>query len=357
MRQVCLQCGREAPVGTLWCQAGTCALNDKPVVLAAGESLGELTVVKRLVVLPASAVYRAERAGEPVLLKVAHAGYEERLKREAGFLLAQQGGRRHHPAFPVLLPAYRQAKVDAFPYGRAALGTRTARYAVFEDVEGETLRDRLRQAPQPWYRHAVWLTLSVADAIALMHRSGVLHLGLSPDAILVRLDRDGIPRPTLLDLGAVTPPEKAAQLWRRGLCMPAYRAPELIQPTGGRVGAFSDVYGLSLVLHEMLAGRPTYSYRLHTPSEVELAILNAPPMPTNRSDLAQVPEIVERGISKDYRKRHPDVATLAGELQSLVPRVPRERQGFRWNWGITAVVAVSGLAVVLLLALAAALGG
>lgn len=356
MKQVCLRCGREAPVGTLWCQEGRCALDDKPVVFAPGETFGELSIIRLLVVLPTATIYRAERAGEGVLLKVAHAGHEARLKREAGFLLAQQGRRRHHPAFPVLLPAYRQAKVDAFPYGRAGLGTRSASYTVYRSVEGVTLRDLLRQDPQPWHRHAVWLTLALADAVELMHQSGVLHLGLSPDGVLIRYDRDGIPRPMLLDLGVITPPEQAAQHWRRESCAPAYRAPELIQPAGGRVGAFSDVYGLSLLLRELLGGRPAYPSWRHSASEVEQAILNAPPSPVNRPDLAQVPEIVERGISKDYRRRQPDIATFAGELQSLVPRLPRERQSFGWDWGITAVVLVSGAAVILLLLLAAALG-
>jgi serine/threonine protein kinase len=357
MKQVCLQCGREAPVGGLWCQESHCATDDKPIVLEYGEALGEMNIVKALAVLPAATVYRAERAGERVLLKVAHAGAEERLQREAAFLLALQKKKRHHPVLPTLLPAYAQADLGTYPSGMAALGKRTVHYMVLAHSEGEPMRDILLKDAQPWYRHVVWTVLSLADAIALMHANGLLHLTLSPEMVLLRRDRDGIPRPLLLDLGALTPPEKTAALWRHQFCFPAYRAPELLQPSGGRVGAFSDVYGLGLILHEMLAGGPRYPFRMRTEAQITQDVLVAPPRTMNRPDLDQIPQIAERAASKDYRRRQPDVATLAGELQASVPPVPKERKGRRVNWAIVGIVFAAALAVALLLLLAAIAGG
>jgi serine/threonine protein kinase len=357
MKQVCLQCGREAPVGGLWCQESHCATDDKPTVLEYGESLGEMSIVKAISVLPAATVYRAERAGEQVLLKVAHEGAEERLQRESAFLLALIKEKKQHPVLPTLLPAYLQADLETYPSGMASLGKRTAHYLVMADSQGEPLRDILLKDAQPWHRHAVWVVLSLADAIALMHTRGTLHLALSPEMVLLRRDRDGIPRPLLLDLGALTPPEKTGALWRQRFSFPAYRAPELLRPSGGRVGAFSDVYGLGLILHEMLSGGATYPFRMRSEAQITQNVLLAPPRAIHRPDLDLIPQIAERAISKDYRRRPPDVGTLAGELQAAVPPVPKERKGRRFNWAVVGSVAAAALAVVTLLLLAALSGG
>jgi hypothetical protein len=77
----------------------------------------------------------------------------------------------------------------------------------------------------------------------------------------------------------------------------------------------------------------------------------------NRPDLELIPQIAERATSKDYRRRQPDVVTLAGELQASVPSVPKERKGRRINWGIVGIVSMALLAVVLLLLLAATASG
>jgi serine/threonine protein kinase len=316
-----------------------------------------MSIVKAISVLPAATVYRAERAGERVLLKVAHEGAEERLEREAAFLSALRKEKKEHPVLPSLLPAYLQADLETYPSGMASLGTRTAHYLVMADAQGEPLRDILLKDAQPWYRHAVWVVLSLADAVALMHTRGVLHLALSPEMVLLRRDRDGIPRPLLLDLGALTPPEKTGALWRRQFSFPAYRAPELLRSSGGRVGAFSDVYGLGLILHELLSGEAAYPFRMRSEAQITQDVLLAPPRAIHRPDLDLIPQIAERAVSKDYRRRPPDVATLAGDLQATVPPVPKERKGRRFNWAIVGIVAAAALAVVTLLLLAALAGG
>jgi len=355
MKQVCLHCSRQAPVGNLWCQEAYCAVDDKPILLDPGESLGEVEILRLVTVQRTAAVYEAQRARQPLLLKVAHDGMQERLKREAAFLLELRRRKVHHPALPILLPAYDQADLASYPYGKAVLRGQTFYYTVLDNLPGETLRDFLQRNPQPWYRHAAWLILAVSDAVALMHSAQRLHLCLSPECILVRNDMQGIPRPLLVDLGTVTRPEDFERNWERSFVPPAYLAPELLSETGSRFGAFTDVYGLGLLFYEMLAGHPAYDARLRSEAEVYQEILNQTPPTLERADLRNLPQIAEKAISRDYRIRSQNIIALAKEIQANLPSVPREKQPRRVNWRTVAVVLSAAMAITLLLVLALSL--
>src|SRR5215211_5660094 len=112
--------------------------------------------------------------------------------------------------------------------------------------------------PQPWYQHASWLTVSLADLLAFLHIKGQrLHLNINPDVVLVRTDAQGIPRPMLVDLGALEEQGAVNSQWVKEYALPAYTAPELLErnPVSS---VQSDVYGLGLMLYEMLAGHPAF---------------------------------------------------------------------------------------------------
>lgn len=352
MKQVCLHCLRNAPIGSLWCQEVTCSVDDKPAVLEYGESIGDMTVVRLVNLLRASAVYEARRGSEQILLKVAHNGTEEKLKQEAIFLMQIQSQKTGHPALPKLLPAYAQTNLQAHPYGKTVVNDQTAYYSVLEYAGGETLRDLLQRDPQPWYAHAGWLVLALADALVILHGFERLHLCLSPDDILIRLDRDDIPRPFLLDLGMVSPPDKIGRTWQKKYVGPAYAAPELLGFEGGRVGAFTDVYGLGLILYEMLAGQPAFDRRLRADAAIYEDVLNQAPQTINRPDLKNIPQIAERAISRDYRRRQPTLLAFAQELQANLPKVPQETKERRVNWRAIGIILAGALAVSTLLAIA-----
>ncbi len=132
---------------------------------------------------------------------------------------------------------------------------------LLEYVEGETLDVRLRaqDGGRMPFRVAADLVSQVADALTYVHAKGVAHRDLKPQNIMIRSD-DG--RAVLMDfgIGKWIDETHTAQLTMSGVRMgtPRYMAPEQAVAEAP-VGQAADVYQLSTVLFELVAGRAAYA--------------------------------------------------------------------------------------------------
>jgi serine/threonine protein kinase len=346
--------------GNLWCEQTDCPAGNTPTVLSYGEFLGDIKIVRLLRLFRTAAVYEAERNEELILLKVAHAGHEEALKQES--ILFARLAHANQPNLPRLLPAYRQGNVKNHTYGKAVFRNETKYYEVFAYVKGEFLRDSLLQNPQPWYQHAAWITLGVARALAYLYRhGGGLHLNIGPDVLLITEDANGVPIPMLLDLGLIaTQSSVDAALMQHAMhhVMPSYLAPELMM-NGTPLGQQSDVYGLGLLLFEMLDGMPAYRYRLRSDAEVRSSIRNTGIESVERRDIpqpAKVQELISRATDRNPAARYPNVAALGKELTDIFGPIPAEKRNVFSRiseWSMPAVIGSIVFLLVLILFAAA----
>jgi serine/threonine-protein kinase len=129
---------------------------------------------------------------------------------------------------------------------------------VFPYVEGTTLAAQLADGSRVEPRAAARIALDIADGLAVAHAGGVVHRDVKPANIL--LGADG--RARLLDFGisrAVGEGEAAHDLTGAGMAIGTlpYMAPE--QLAAGPTTPASDVYGLGVVLYEMLGGRRPFA--------------------------------------------------------------------------------------------------
>lgn len=330
MQRVCLVCTRAAPDNNLFCQEPYCPAERAPRLLEAGEWLGDIEVERPLSTLRTSALYAARQAGRPVLLKVAHPSQVavDRLKREVALLhkLAAHGAGR--VGLPVLLPPYLGSNLNTNPYGRAVLQGQLLYFCLFSPFDGGPLPDLLAERPQLWVYQVGWLLGSIARAVALLQSRELVHYSLCPEAILVRFDEaNGTPRILLADLGLAAARPALAAVWDQDLLPPSYSAPELIDSQAPPASFAIDVYGLGLLLHELLTGVRAYPHRLGGDGEIRREVGRARPLHTGRAeDVRDLALLAEQATSPDQAARPRNAADFATRLRAAIGEAPLERR-------------------------------
>lgn len=136
--------------------------------------------------------------------------------------------------------------------------------------DGPTLRDWLQQQPETISpKLAARLIAELADGVEHAHRRGVLHRDIKPSNVLLAplgasdsvLDDDSLPfSPKLTDFGLAKLRDQTGDGTRSGLLLgtPAYMAPEQASGRLQDSGPQTDVYGLGVLLYEMLTGKPPF---------------------------------------------------------------------------------------------------
>ncbi|RME69679.1 MAG: hypothetical protein D6784_18015 [Chloroflexi bacterium] len=360
MKQVCLLCNRTSPDNNLYCQETYCPAEMSPTILDYGEWIGDIEIVKPVAVLRSAVLYEAIHQQEKVFLKVAHPGTEhkERLKREAEFLRDLQLGGKQSQYLPTLLPPYAYTNLKTDAYGKTMLQGHLLYFYLFEHFDGLPLRDVLTEHPQLWINHVCWIVIGLAHAMAFLHSRGMHHLALCPEGVLVRFDEDpNVPRVLLYDLGIATDATGLHQHWYPGFILPAYTAPELLGEGKIRPDYTTDVYGLGLILYELLVGEPVYPFKLKSDAEVYSDIQrNRRTKMTRLEDVKTVANIALQAVDPRPERRQKDVTVLAKQLLAYFGELPAEKKS-RWPQPRTMMVATAALlAIAFVLAVAISLG-
>jgi serine/threonine-protein kinase len=208
-------------------------------------------------------------------------------------------------------------------------------------VEGESLRDRLTRERQIPVADAVRITREVALALDYAHRHGVIHRDIKPENILL-IDGQAM----LADFGIARALRsgEADNLTGTGMSIgtPGYMSPE--QAAGDKgLDARTDIYSLSCVLYEMLAGEPPFTGP--NMQAVITRVLTEAPRPVHvvrHAVSRQLSGAIDQALAKSPADRPASAADFARLLESTaaMPAVaPIAPSGKRWA-AIAAAVAV-----------------
>jgi len=192
-------------------------------------------------------------------------------------------------------------------------------FVVFRYIEGETLQQRLRCAPNrrlPLDEDALAIILQVAEAMDYAHEKGVIHRDVKPSNIM--LDPKGNAYLTDFGLAEVKRPaeEESAlttKIQQRLSGTIPYMAPEQLR-TGIPGNERSDLYSLGVVVYEMLTGQ--LPYQGQDASLIVQIVTEDPLTPTTANP--ELPKGVERVLlrvlDKDPDKRPSSCVACAREL-------------------------------------------
>ncbi len=356
MKQVCILCARTAADNNLYCQEIACPAEMSPVILDYGEWLGDIEILKPIIILRSSVLYQARHGKKKVFLKVAHPGQEhiDRLKREATFLSTIESSKDRAPGLPTLLPPYANTIIEKDVYGKAMLKGHLLYFYLFEHFPGDPLRDILIKNPQLWIYHIGWLMFNLATTVAFLQSKGFFHLGLSPESILVNFDVNStIPHVVLFDLGIATDAKGLRTHQTIAFTLPAYTAPELLSSAPLQPSYATDVYGLGLILYELLVGEPPFPFKLLSDKDVYDAVRNNPMVRMSRTaDVEEVANIAIQAVSQAVDQRQQSAAALAEQILKIIGQPPAEKRGWRLSLNTTLAIVITLLALAFLITVA-----
>src|SRR5207253_10400769 len=185
-------------------------------------------------------------------------------------------------------------------------------FIVMEYVAGSSLKQRIERSGALPLSDVVKFIDGIGTGLAFAHSRGIIHADLKPSNIL--LDQND--RAKICDFGIARAPAEdsdSPQLFATAL----YVAPERVE--GRPASVPSDVYGLGLVLYEMLVGKPPF-----TSGNAAVLLRDhvvRPPVPPShlRPSLPkEVDSIVLKALAKDPALRYHKATDIGDALTKML---------------------------------------
>lgn len=224
-------------------------------------------------------------------------------------------------------------------------------YFAMEFVDGPNLLEHCRRINASTDDRLA-LFLEICDAVEYAHQQLVVHRDLKPANVLVT--EDG--RPKLLDFGIAklldTDDAEIAETRTGGWFTPEYASPEQLrrQP----VTTLSDVYGLGVMLYELLTDTRPHELRGLSFAEIERRVTSEVPLkPSERvSDprvartlRGDVDTIVLKAMASEPQRRYPSVRELSDDIRRFRALEPVRAQPDRWTYRTARFIQRHGVGV------------
>jgi len=228
-------------------------------------------------------------------------------------------------------------------------------YIVMEYVEGRNLGQRMEEkALSP--RHALQISLEVAEALEVAHAKGIVHRDLKPANIMctpqghAKVMDFGIAKRILPAPESVSVTLTQTAMTQEGAILGTidYMSPE--QAKGIQVDGRSDIFSLGVILYEMLAGK--HPFIKPTPVETLTAVLKDPVpsfaiKPKNINPA--VHHIIKKCLAKNPADRYANAAEFTADLEKVRDEVSVRGWIFPRKWQAIAAAALAVLVVFLAL--------
>ncbi len=196
-------------------------------------------------------------------------------------------------------------------------------YFTMDLIEGRDLQGHIKQRTFG-REELLGIVAKTCRAVHYAHEHAVIHRDLKPANIIVR-EPDRFP--ILTDFGLAKNLDSSFKLTAEGAMVgtPLFLSPEQVSGKGHEVDRRCDVYGLGVMLYQILTNKLPFVGR--NPYEVYRKVLDEDPKPPRELD-PEVPEPIERvclmALAKDREERYPTAEAMAEDIERYLRGEPTE---------------------------------
>jgi len=249
-----------------------------------GQQFGDFELLDLLGKGGMGEVYKAYHQGETLAIKVLNmdmstdSDMRRRFEREAA-----AGMKLQHPN---IVRVHEMRQQDAYYY------------MVMEHIDGQDLRQHLKQEDKLDIETATTIITKLCDALTVAHSQNYVHRDIKPANIMLRSNGD----PVLMDFGIAKLRDGRTVITKTGAIGTIdYMAPEQIMEAK-EVDARADIYALGVTLYEMLTGERPFK---GSPAQVMFAHIQQP-APDIRDLDDSIPRTIAKAIAKALAKKPDD---------------------------------------------------
>ena len=187
-----------------------------------------------------------------------------------------------------------------------------ANYIVMELIEGISLKQYMEKKGVLNWKETLHFAMQIAKGLDHAHGRGIVHRDIKPHNVMVL--KNGSVK--VMDFGIARVMNKSNTLTKEALGSVHYISPE--QAKGGYTDNRSDIYSLSVVMYEMMTGRPPYDGE----SAVAVAIQHinggaAMPSTLNPNIPGGLEQIIMKGMALDVKDRYASAAEMLKDMDEF----------------------------------------
>ena len=187
-----------------------------------------------------------------------------------------------------------------------------AKFIVMELVDGISLKQYMGKKGVLNWKETLHFAMQIAKGLEHAHSRGIVHRDIKPHNVMVL--KNGSVK--VMDFGIARVMSRTNTLTKEALGSVHYISPE--QAKGGWVDNRSDIYSLSVVMYEMMAGRPPYDGE--SPVAVAIQHINGGammPSTLNPNIPGGLEQIIMKGMSLDANDRYTSATEMLRDMDEF----------------------------------------
>ena len=188
----------------------------------------------------------------------------------------------------------------------------TANYLVMELINGISLKQYMEVKGVLNWKETLHFAMQIAKGLEHAHSRGIVHRDIKPHNVMGL--KDGSVK--VIDFGIARVMSKSNTLTKEALGSVHYISPE--QAKGGYTDSRSDIYSLSVVMYEMMTGRPPFDGE--SPVAVAIQHINggAPkPSSLNPNIPVGMEQIILKGMALEPKDRYASATEMIQDMEEF----------------------------------------